>query len=171
MFYSIYKLTNKHNGKFYIGITSKGLQHRFNGHLRKSKFNPSSNLHQALAKYGEESFEKETIHSFESNDKKQAYSIEQEYITKYDAVAKGYDMDIGYGWACANREGSNNPMWGKISGNAHKVIIKDIEYPSISKAAELLSVNRSTVDRWINNPNKPDCFKVLENRKGLSDPS
>jgi len=60
---------------------------------------------------------------------------------------------------------------GKISGNAHKVIIKDIEYPSISKAAELLSVNRSTVDRWINNPNKPDCFKVLENRKGLSDPS
>ena len=160
MFYIIYKLTNKQNGKFYIGITSEGLQHRFRGHVRKSRFNPSTNLHQAIAKYGEEEFTKEILHSFETEDKKYAYSIEQEYITKYNSVAKGYNMDIGYGWACADKTGENNPMFGKVSGNAHKVIIRGIEYTSMVAAAKALNKCRATIAKWIKDSKKPDCFKV-----------
>lgn len=160
MLYIIYKLTNTQNGKFYIGITSKGLQHRFRGHVRKSRFKSSSNLHQAIAKYGEECFSKEILHSFESEDKKYAYSVEQEYITKYDAVMKGYNMDIGYGWACSDKSGENNPMFGKVSGNAHKVVILGDEYDSAVAAAHALDKNRATIARWIKDVRKPDCFKV-----------
>lgn len=160
MFYIIYKLTNKHNGKFYIGITSEGLQHRFRGHVRKSRFKPSSNLHQAIAKYGEAAFSKEILYSFETEDKKYAYSVEQEYITKFDAVAKGYNMDIGYGWACSDKTGENNPMFGKVSGNAHKVVIQGEEYASILAAAKALGKNRATIARWIKDSKKPDCFTV-----------
>lgn len=160
MLYIIYKLVNKQNGKFYIGITSEGLQHRFRGHVRKSRFNPTSNLHQAIAKYGEGTFSKEVLHSFETEDKKYAYSVEQEYITKYAAVAKGYNMDIGYGWACADKTGRNNPMFGKVSGNAHSVVIQDSEYSSLTAAAEALCKNRATIARWIKDSKKPDCYKV-----------
>lgn len=160
MFYIIYKITNKQNGKFYIGITSEGLQHRFRGHVRKSRFKPTSNLHQAIAKYGEDAFSKEILHSFEAENKKYAYSIEQKYITEYGAVAKGYNMDIGYGWACSDKTGENNPMFGKVSGNAHKVVIHGDEYISLVAAAGALGVNRATIARWIKSPNKPNCFKV-----------
>ena len=160
MFYIIYRLTNKQNGKCYIGITSEGLQHRFRGHVRKSMFNPSSNLHQAIAKYGENAFSKEILYSFETDDKKYAYSIEQNYITKYNTVAKGYNMDIGYGWACSDKTGENNPMFGKVSGNAHKVIIYGNEYTSLTAAAIALSKNRATIARWVKDPKKPNCYKV-----------
>lgn len=160
MFYIIYKLTNKQNGKFYIGITSEGLQHRFRGHVRKSRFNPTSNLHQAIAKYGEDTFSKEILYSFETEDKKYAYSVEQDFITKYSAVTLGYNMDIGFGWACSDRSGENNPMFGKVSGNAHKVVIYGEEYSSIVAAAKDLSKSRATISRWIKDPKKPDCYKV-----------
>ena len=160
MFYLIYKLTNIKNNKFYVGITSESLQHRFRGHVRKSRHKPTSNLHKALRKYGEDSFTKEVLHSFETSSKKCAYKIEQEYITKTRAVSLGYNMDIGYGWACADKSGSNNPMFGKTSGNAHSVFIQGIEYPSISLAASTLNINCATIARWIKCHRKPECYKV-----------
>jgi len=160
MYYIIYMLTNKQNGKFYIGITSEGLNHRFQGHVRKARFKSTSNLHQAIAKYGADVFSKEVLHTFETADKKYAYSIEQAYITKYDAVIKGYNMDIGYGWACADRSGENNPMYGKISGNAHQVSVQGVVYASVVEAASALGKNRATIARWIKDTSKPKCFKV-----------
>ena len=160
MLYIIYKLTNKQNGKFYIGITSEGLQHRFRGHVRKSRFKPTSNLHQAIAKYGEDYFEKEILYSFETDNKKYAYSIEQQYISNYNACRLGYNMDIGFGWACADKSGELNPMWGKVSGNAHAIIVDAVEYTSISAAAKALNKNRATVTKWVNDPNTVSCFKV-----------
>ena len=61
MDYIIYKLTNKINNKFYIGITSETLNHRWKGHCRKARFGSTSNLHQAIRKYGEENWSKEIL--------------------------------------------------------------------------------------------------------------
>lgn len=159
MFYIIYKITNNINNKFYIGITSEGLHKRFLGHCRKAKFNPTSNFHKAIVKYGKYNFQKEILHSFETESKKYAYSIEQEYISKYDAVNKGYNMNL-FPWACSDKSGQNNPMYGKVSGNASEVFIEGIIYTSISAAAAALNKNRNTISRWINSDKYPNCYKT-----------
>ena len=160
MFYTIYKVTNKKNSKFYIGITSEGLQHRFRGHVRRSRFNPASNFYKALAKYGEDMFSKEILHSFEEEDKKKAYSIEQSFISNLNAVKKGYNMDM-FPWNYSGKSGENNPMFGKLSGNAHSVSINGTEFNSLTEAAKILKVNRATILRWI----KSDKNQIVINSK------
>lgn len=60
----IYKITNKINGKCYIG-QSINIQKRINEHFWKSKCEKdvsfNSILHTAIRKYGKENFEYETL--------------------------------------------------------------------------------------------------------------
>jgi len=160
MKYIIYKITNLKNSKFYIGITSYSLRHRLNGHFRKSRFNPTSNLHKAIAKYGEENFKIDYIYSFDEEDKKKAYALEQEYINSFNSIKNGYNMDLGYGWNIHDKRGQNNPMYGKISGNAQKVSINGIVYNSLSDAGKQLNKNRATILRWIKSDKHPNCYKL-----------
>lgn len=137
------------NNKFYIGITSETLEHRWNGHIRKAKFGSTTNFHQAIMKYGKENFKNEILEKFETNDKKYAYSIEQKYINQYNAVKDGYNMDIGFGWNIADRKGSKNPMYGKISGNAKMVNIDGITYQSLYIASKTIGINLKTLSAWV----------------------
>lgn len=157
--YIIYKLTNENNGKFYIGITSKTLRERWRGHCKKSDFGSTTNLHQSIAKHGKDCWKKEVLHKFYETSKKKAYAIEQEFIDKYNAYKNGYNMDM-YGWNIVDRRGKNNPMYGKISGNAKKVVVNNVEYNSITEAATLLNKNWNTIWRWCKSDRYPDCYYV-----------
>lgn len=161
MFYIIYKITNTKNNKIYIGITSESLQHRFNGHVRKANIGSTSNFHKAIRKYGKESFSKEILYSFETEDKKYAYSIEQKYINDFNSVKIGYNMDK-FGWNISDKRGKNNPMYGKISGNAKKVSINGIEYISATEAGEILGKSPKTISRWVLNSKEKykNCFYI-----------
>lgn len=57
----IYEAYNKSNGKSYIGLTTKTLEHRKSGHIRSSKSNSNTHFSKAIRKYGEESFEWSTL--------------------------------------------------------------------------------------------------------------
>lgn len=52
----IYILTNKVNGKKYIGQTSRSFENRFNQHIRDSKNGPKFPVDRAINKYGENNF-------------------------------------------------------------------------------------------------------------------
>ncbi|AUR91530.1 GIY-YIG nuclease superfamily protein [Vibrio phage 1.161.O._10N.261.48.C5] len=162
MFYIIYKITNKVNNKFYIGITSEGLERRFNGHCRKAKVGSTTNFHQALMKYGFENFTKEILHSFEENCKKTAYSIEQQYIDSTQAVKIGYNMDVGFGWNITDRSGENNPMFGKISGNVKRVVVYGKDYISATEAGKDLGLSSRTISQWaLSNKEKDQhCYYI-----------
>lgn len=147
MKYYIYKITNIKNNKIYIGITSKTIQHRFKNHIRKSKMGSTTNLHQSIKKHGENNFNVVELYSFHTNNKKFAYMIEQIFIDMYEAVKKGYNMEIGFGWNIVDRKGKNNPMYGKDSPNAKKVIVDDVIYKNMGVCAEALGVHRDTVLR------------------------
>jgi len=56
----IYKITNKINGKAYIGQTIQKVEQRWKEHCKKSKQNISA-ISQALTKYGKENFTFEVI--------------------------------------------------------------------------------------------------------------
>lgn len=58
----IYKITNKLNGKFYVGKTVKTIQNRFCSHCYDAvKRNSTTYLHKAIRKYGKENFIVEEI--------------------------------------------------------------------------------------------------------------
>ena len=57
----VYKITNKVNGKIYIGQTTRRLKTRWNGHISKSYSKTGSPLHAAIKKYKKENFTIEII--------------------------------------------------------------------------------------------------------------
>ena len=56
--YTIYKLTNKINGKTYIGYTTKTVEQRFNAHCRSPA---DTHLCRAIKKYGANNFIREIL--------------------------------------------------------------------------------------------------------------
>jgi group I intron endonuclease len=91
----IYKITNKKNGKVYIGLTTKTLLQRWKKHLYSSTRNFNNNkFYNAINKYGSDAFKMELIQdrvvSFE-----RLKELEIEYIRIYNSYEQGYNSTIG----------------------------------------------------------------------------
>lgn len=91
---SIYCITNKINGKKYVGKTHLPITSRFSQHIHDALFRPSMNrpLHKAILKYGRENFDIELLCtcSIEESDSKESY-----YINKLGTYRKGYNVTLG----------------------------------------------------------------------------
>lgn len=85
----IYKVTNKVNGKSYIGQTRYTLEFRWRQHIHKKD---NSYFHNAIRKYGQENFILEILEEC-------PVSILNEreifYIAKYNTFKEGYNLTIG----------------------------------------------------------------------------
>lgn len=88
----IYKITNKINGKCYVGRTMQQPSQRWKQHklgMGDGKLMP---IHLALSKYGSDNFDYEVIHTCDEN--KVIYA-EVFYINKYNSLAPyGYNLDF-----------------------------------------------------------------------------
>ncbi len=87
----IYKITNKIDNKMYVGQTTKDLEERWKGHLKKNS--NCRYLSSALKKYGKENFKFELICiSFDEY----LDEIEKQYIKKFNClVPNGYNLREG----------------------------------------------------------------------------
>jgi len=86
----VYKHTNINNGKAYIGITSIGINKRWNsghGYDLQPKFN------HAIKKHGAKSFKHEIL--AKDLTKKEACELEKMFIAKYDTINNGYNVSVG----------------------------------------------------------------------------
>ena len=93
MIYSIYKVTNKVNGKTYIGFDSNWPNRKYQ-HKSRSKKNKTYRLYQAIKKYGWDNFEWEVI--YQSQDALHTLKIMEPYfITEHGSFASGYNMTEG----------------------------------------------------------------------------
>lgn len=97
----IYLITNKVNGKGYIGQTSKTVEHRWKQHIYDShKVKIDTYFHQAMKNYGDNNFEIKELLCV-SNDTQDGLiemlnEIEIEYISKYQTLRpNGYNTAIG----------------------------------------------------------------------------
>ena len=91
----IYKVTNKINGKIYIGQTIQTVKERWYRHCGKSgisKAELSTHFKRAILKYGKENFLLETI---EVCDSSQLDEREKFYISYYDSYKNGYNSTTG----------------------------------------------------------------------------
>lgn len=89
----IYKITNKINGKVYIGQTIKSLTRRWQAHIADSTRNSSYALHRAIRKYEPASFTVEQIDSASSYQK--LCKKEVFWISFYKSLSLGYNMTLG----------------------------------------------------------------------------
>ena len=105
----IYKITNKENGKTYIG-QSNNIERRISEHKKNRKLT----IDDYINVLGVDCFDFEVLEecACEELDKK-----EQEYIQKYNSIEEGYNHQIG---------GYNNSQ-GEGNGRA-KVTIEDVQF-------------------------------------------
>lgn len=125
----IYKVTNKVNGKSYIGQTRYTLEFRWRQHLHKKD---NVYFHNAIKKYGAENFSVEVL---EECDVDKLNSREIFYIAKYNTFENGYNLTLG--------------------GDGNRRLILDDKYEEIkamylagfssNKIATLYSVDKATI--------------------------
>jgi group I intron endonuclease len=91
--YSIYKVTNKTNGKTYIGFDSNWPTRKYQ-HKSRAKKNNKYLLYLAINKYGWDNFEWDVI--YQSKDSLHTLkTMEPHFITEYNSFEKGYNMTNG----------------------------------------------------------------------------
>jgi predicted DNA-binding protein YlxM (UPF0122 family) len=159
----VYLVTNKINGKKYVGITKKTLEQRKSQHIYVAKTEKGAKFQHALRKYGEDGFSWEVI------DKASTYEelLEKEiyYIEKYDSFRNGYNSTLG-------GEGFNG--FERPTGEEHPSSVlteKDVEFIytstlSDAETAKLFNISRSAIyairnkRAWTNVTDKLTQFPV-----------
>jgi group I intron endonuclease len=124
----IYKVTNKKNGKVYIGKTVRPVDVRWAQHLSFAKMSGGCPyLGAAIRKYGSEAFEVEQLVQATSED--ELNRLEKEFIQQFQSYRRefGYNLTLGgdgglFGYShspetrakiALGRQGVNHPMYGK----------------------------------------------------------
>ena len=114
----IYKITNKVNGKIYIGQTMRTISVRWSEHVRDSGVNPNvkpccnyvSILHKAIAKYGVDCF---TVEEVEQCDNDQLNRRERYWIEYYQSNKSGYNIYLGGESTTAVSDNEILELWNK----------------------------------------------------------
>lgn len=127
MIYSIYTITNKHNGKVYVGFTQDCVK-RWQAHINDSKYK-SKILYESFKKHGIENFCFEVV--YQSKDREHTLIImEPFFIEMYDSYNKGYN---------ANRGGYNT--------NTEELKKKNSERMKTSNPMKILRVNKGSFQK------------------------
>ena len=87
--YSIYKITNKVNGKIYIGYTEKSLEQRFAQHCVESQRPRKTPIQRAICKYGKDSFTIEAL--YEGTNKEYTLNNREDYYIETYRNIVGWD--------------------------------------------------------------------------------
>lgn len=120
--FTIYKITNKTNGKIYVGKTSETKEKRWGRHIQFASKGRDIYFSNAIRKYGPDSFTIETIAEAETEE--WAYHLEKMWILVLGSAKRdiGYNSTYGgEGFSTGDKNpnfgqdhsGINNPNFGK----------------------------------------------------------
>lgn len=104
--YCIYRITNKLNGKTYIG------QHKYKDLSQDKYMGSGKYILRAISKYGIENFEREILIS-EVETQEEINELEIKYIELERSYGKS-EYNISDGGGAWNLSGTNHPIYGKI---------------------------------------------------------
>lgn len=185
----IYKITNKVNGDFYIGKTSKSKEERIKKHFYNSSYGKETHLYNAIRKYGCDNFIIEEIEAKipeEKLDEREMFWINK-LNPKYNMTSGGEGGNTSLSpnfiksmqkyhskkpkeeYATYGMKGKNQPEEAKkkvSKANSYPVVCEGKEFPSI-KAAEEYYKNLGTpksVRKRIDSPKHSDWYRIREKR-------
>ena len=135
----VYKITNKINGKSYIGMTVRTIEERFRSHISATRQGSNFRFHSAIRKYGVDCWDLEILE--ENDDILFIRRREYELITEYKTIIStlGYNAKPGGcgGWIVPpekyegwkekqknNNKGSYNPRYCGLSNEELYEIVK-----------------------------------------------
>lgn len=181
MSFEVYCITNKVNGKCYVGVTTKGYKNRFANHIWHSrKVNGSCRaLYNAMRKYGQDSFSVRLIDTASSF--KEMNELERKHIASHGSLhPNGYNLTDGgdAGSFCEEtRRMASERLKGKPMGDKNKKALKKAwsnqelrqkRCEAIKEAMNRPEVRAKTSDRQ---KGKPKSASHIENiRKARSSP-
>jgi len=106
----IYKITNKLNGKQYVGQTKTTLYKRFASHVCAANRGSTAIIHNAIRKYGKDAFEVELLQECQSFD--ELDQAERRWIAELNTIApNGYNVEAG---GCRNRASMSEATRAKL---------------------------------------------------------
>lgn len=91
----VYKITNKKNGKSYIGKTEYPLEHRWIRHLSSARNGSKFRFHSAIRKYGEDCWDLSIVESYQTDDENFINEKEIHFIRLFESDVKGYNATSG----------------------------------------------------------------------------
>jgi group I intron endonuclease len=119
MYGIIYIITNRVNGKRYVGKTVQREERRWSQHLTKARRNPKYYLHMAMRKHGLDNFSFEVVDRADSEAELTAKDVE--YIARLGTTSssKGYNCTVG-GDGGAHGPSAKTRVKGKIVSPEHR---------------------------------------------------
>jgi len=174
---TIYKHTNKINGKAYVGQTTKSTEERLKGHIKTAESGSCSKFHKAIRKYGIENFKSEILEEniilfSPLNENKKDNSLDKKeifYIEKYNTFKEGYN----------GNKGGRSQLGFKHSENTKKLLSKkakiQMKYGISEETRKKISINtkkgfteegrkkksRTTKENW----KKKEYIEKMKKRK------
>jgi group I intron endonuclease len=132
----IYKITNKLNGKQYVGQTKATLEKRFTNHVCAANGGSAAIIHNAIRKYGKDAFEiglLQECQSFAELDE-----AERRWIAQLNTVTpNGYNIEVG---GCRNR--------GSMSEATRAKLREAAKHRSPEWYAKICHAARNRGDEW-----------------------
>jgi group I intron endonuclease len=127
MFYTIYKITNTTNGKFYIG------KHQTLD-LDDSYFGSGKALNAAIKKYGKDSFVKEILFIFDTEDEmnlKEKELVTEDFVQRSDT----YNLGVGgEGGPHFKGKSHSEEVKSKIRNSVHGYVFTEEQRKKVSEA-------------------------------------
>jgi group I intron endonuclease len=174
MAFEVYCITNLANGKKYVGVTANGYANRFANHIWHSRKSKSScrALHNAMRKYGPNSFSVELLQAAESWE--HMNQLEKEWIKKLGTFSpNGYNLTDG-GDAGSFSDETRRIMSDRFKGKpiSEKTIAavkaswddpasRDVRIASIREAMNRPDVREATGARQRGKPKSDNHVKAL----------
>ena len=149
--YYVYKHTNKHNGKVYIGITCREPEVRWNN---GKGYENNEYLYRAIQKYGwHEGFIHEIL--AKGLDKETACRLEIELIATYDSANYKNGYNCSTGGECGNAGCRRTDEWVfKMRKSLKKCVIcveTGVTYDSATDAEIQTKINKSSIGKCCRN--------------------
>jgi hypothetical protein len=151
--YVVYSLTNKVNGKKYIGQTTN-YSRRMLGHKKETH---CVVLHRAIQKYGWENFDKEVL---VETDKENVDELERRLIKEHKSrIPNGYNIRAG-GEANSEHHPSSVHKMKKAQPHRKPCSIKGVVYNSVRAAAAAIGESRQMIANRLSSKNYQDWVYV-----------
>jgi group I intron endonuclease len=95
----VYQITNRDNGKVYIGKSVKSLRHRWSQHLKDAESqNHHTLLAPAIAKHGPHAFSIQVLRHASSKSELAAMEKYEIFAKRSIDPARGYNRQLGLAW-------------------------------------------------------------------------